>query len=171
MGLLNENQALQKLGEDNFEYLTPNKVQLLCQMLPDMDESAVAKAVQLCPGLINAFVSMEKQQLSLDERLSDANEQSVASSKEIINKIISSIDDLSKKGTLSPEEKSIVVEGMIEIGKITRGMEKDSQIFKNKLATNQRKSKRDTLKTIASIFGGIVTIAGLFLGVKNNDRY
>lgn len=122
---LTEEQVLKKLGIPNFRYMTKEKVVSFATMLPQIDPEVAKKLLDQFPEFSKSVLEIAKNYKDTLEKGLEENSSSTKICYETCNAIINSLTKLLEKQDLSHEERSDVINKMIELSKMVH--EKDTE--------------------------------------------
>ncbi|MDO5296077.1 MAG: hypothetical protein Q4F00_05445 [bacterium] len=122
MGLLNEEEVLNKLSVKNFYNLSKDKIDQLVPILGKIDPNTVQKILAHSPSLLNASVEFGKKAL-------DSNDKSAGDAQTIIKTNLDILGNYLERNNLSLEELKYVGDKMTELAKISMQIHQGNQSF------------------------------------------
>jgi len=152
---LSEEDAKRKLGVSNFKQLSKEQTYQLVTMLPEMNPETATKLIEQFPEFSRLASTMVGY---LKDSLNAILRENSDSSQHAFRAYQALLDDFSeqlKKPFLSAKDKRMLAEKMIEVADKIAAKDTENKNFFGKLYTN-----------IAAVVGGVIFIAGAFLGVK-----
>ena len=126
---LTEQKVLKKLGIPDFRHMTKDKIVAFATMLPKMDPEVAKKALEQFPEFAKTASEIVSYYKEIIEKGFDYNEKSVDSFYLTCDAIIATLNDQLKDGTLSFEEKQIVIDKMIELAKMKSDKDTENKHF------------------------------------------
>lgn len=153
---LTEKQVLNKLDIPDFRHLSKEKIMTFFSMLSNMDPEVAKKAIEQFPSYADAVKEVVSEYMTFFTKALSDNNESVQAYYSICNAILKQLSKMLEKDELSFEEKSYIIEKMMEIE--SRVNEKDTE------------NKRHRLRICAFVATGfVIVIAGLaaVLGVNS----
>ena len=151
MGLLNEEEVLNKLSVKNFYNLSKDKIDQLVPILGKIDPNTVQKILAHSPSLLNASVEFGKKAL-------DSNDKSAGDAQTIIKTNLDILGNYLERNNLSLDELKYVGDKMTELAKMSMQIHKDNQNFLLK-----------ALSIVGTTIGGVIYIAKKLSG--SNDGW
>lgn len=153
---LTEQQVLNKLDIPDFRHLSKEKIMTFFSMLSNMDPEVAKKAIEQFPAYADAVKEVVSEYMAFFSKALNDNTESVRAYYSICDTILAQLSKMLEQDELSFEEKSYIIEKMVEIE--SRVYEKDTE------------NKKHRLQIYAFVAAGFtIVIAGLaaVLGVNS----
>lgn len=164
--LLTEQNALKKLGIEDFRHLTKEKAILMASMLDKMDPEVAKKALEQFPEFVNIAKEMVAgYKETLDKGL-ESNEKSVQEYYGTCKSIIDSLQKQLEVETLSFEEKKYIMDRMLEVSRMMSEKDSENKRFIAKIAVVGAMAIGVVASTLISALGGNTTIR-----MNDNDDF
>ena len=152
---LTEIQVLDKMGIPDFRHMTKDKVMSFATMLPQMDPEVAKKALEQFPEFSKTVLEIAKNYKETLEKGLEENSSSTRTCYETCNAIIASLTKLLERQEISSEERSTVIDKMIELSRMMN--EKDTE------------NKQFILKVLAIAGLATVAIGGVVASVLGSN--
>ena len=152
---LSEQKVLKKLGIPDFRHMTKDKVVQFASLLPKMDPEVAKLAFEQFPEFAKTVTEMVAYYKDIVNKAFDENNASVNSFYAMCDSINATLSEQLKDDTLSFEEKTIIIDKMIELAQMKA--DKDSE---------NKKFILDVIKTVALGLGVAVGAVAAALGAQ-----
>ncbi|MDN6162205.1 MAG: hypothetical protein L0I79_05455 [Atopostipes sp.] len=153
MKIENENQLMNRLGIENWRYLSKDKVTEFVSMMPDIDKEVMFKIIKQFPE----FSKFGRDALNIlnesTEQLSKSNSKDSKEYLEVIKETQSILKKELDKNNIDSEERKYIIEQIMKIAEIVRDMEEGNKSFLNQFGGRQ-------LKAISILSASALTILG-----------
>ena len=150
---ISEQRVLQRLGIQDFRYMTKDKIMRFATMLPYMDPEVAKKALEQFPAFKDLAGQLVVEYKNIVANTLTDNSESQKAFYQTCNSILDSLKQELQNDTLSAEERACIEDRMLKVASMIA--EKDSE------------NKRFLLKviTVVGFFAtGIIGIAAAILG-------
>lgn len=154
---LTEQKVLKKLGIPDFRHMTKDKIVQFASLLPRMDHEVAKKALEQFPEFAKSTVEIVSYYKDVVYKGFDENDASLTSFYTMCDSICGTLGQQLNDEGLSFEEKSVIIDKMIELAKMKA--EKDSE---------NKKFILDMVKTVTMGIGIAVGAFAAVLGAQAN---
>lgn len=123
--MLTEKQVLRKLNISDFRHLSKDKVMKFASMLPNMDPEVAKKALEQFPEFAKTTKEILVDYKQILEKGMESNDKSIMSCYDASKLIITSLQKELEKEDLTFEERTYIVDKMLEVSRMMN--EKDTE--------------------------------------------
>ena len=160
---LTEKQVLRKLGISDFRHMTKDKVVRFVSMLPYMDPEVAKKALEQFPAFADLAGTIITEYKTIAENLIKDNASSQNAVYVSCNNILDSLKAELQRDDLTPEERTRIEDGMIEVVKIISDKDSENKKFLLKVLVIVG-------LTVSAVTGAAAAILGSNTDVNNGYR-
>lgn len=152
--LLTEQKVLKKLGIENFNYLTKDKVIAMASIIDKMEPEVAKKALEQFPEFSNTVKEMLLQYKDTLDKSLETNQESVQSYYAFCDSVITSLQKQLENNDLSFEDKKYIIDSMLRLSKEMKEKDSENKKFIATLAAIGAATIVGAAAVLSSVLGG-----------------
>lgn len=156
--LVSEEAVKDALGIDTFRNLSKDKIMEFISAIPNMDKEVAIRIINQFPTYAETASNMVSTLNTMCDNALKENNASQTESIIAYKNILSSLGELLKKDSISPEERATITDRMITVADRIAAKDSENKEFLN-----------NVIKYGSSLIGGALLLGAVVLGVNVKD--
>lgn len=148
---MNEDQFKKLLKINDWRELSKDKLYDFVRLSPNIDKEVYSKIVEQIPNFVELTNEIIKNVITIGEQKKAITSEIIESLKLIIE----SLDKFGQKDDLTPEEKKLYMDNLLDVARILE-----------RINTNETEFQKEITQRVAVIGGFALTVVGIIFGLQ-----